>query len=163
VNIKKLVSAIKKADADRILISRLEDNKLFIISEHFAVIIPEYEIKEKLIELGLMDFNGMIKNECNNTLCKDLLSRDGNEASITDLYYKDFRLFTVKNKIVAYDKKYLELFKDYKNYEIVDSDYPPNLKILDDDYKYVGIILPVRINNGGLAKLIERLQGKEIF
>jgi len=60
-------------------------------------------------------------------------------------------------------KKYLELFKDYKNYEIVDSDYPPNLKILDDDYKYVGIILPVRINNGGLAKLIERLQGKEIF
>jgi len=105
VNIKKLVSAIKKAD--RILISRLEDNKLFIISEHFAVIIPEYEIKEKLIELGLMDFNGMIKNECNNTLCKDLLSRDGNEASITDLYYKDFRLFTVKNKIVAYDKKIL--------------------------------------------------------
>ena len=161
MNIKKLVSAIKKAD--RILISRLEDNKLFITNEHFAVIIPEYEIKEKLIELGHMDFNGMIKNECNNTLCKDLLSRDGNEASITDLYYKDFRLFTVKNKIVAYDKKYLELFKDYKNYEIVDSDYPPNLKILDDDYKYVGIILPVRINNGGLAKLIERLQGKEIF
>lgn len=161
MNIKKLVSAIKKAD--RILISRLEDNKLFITNGHFAVIIPEDEIKEKLIELGHMDFNGMIKNECNNTLCKDLLSRDGNEASITDLYYKDFRLFTVKNKIVAYDKKYLELFKDYKNYEITNSDYSPNLKILDDDYKYVGIILPVRINNGGLAKLIERLQGKEIF
>lgn len=161
MNIKKLVSAIKKAD--RILISRLEDNKLFITNEHFAVIIPEDEIKEKLIELGHMDFNGMIKNECNNTLCKDLLNQDGNEASITDLYYKDFRLFTVKNKIVAYDKKYLELFKDYKNYEITNSDYSPNLKILDDDYKYVGIILPVRINNGGLAKLIERLQGKEIF
>lgn len=161
MNIKKLVSAIKKAD--RILISRLEDNKLFITNGHFAVIIPEDEIKEKLIELGHMDFNGMIKNECNNTLCKDLLSQDGNEASITDLYYKDFRLFTVKNKIVTYDKKYLELFKDYKNYEITNSDYSPKLKILDDDYKYVGIILPVRINNGGLAKLIERLQGKEIF
>lgn len=161
MNIKKLVSAIKKAD--RILISRLEDNKLFITNGYFAVIIPEDEIKEKLIELGHMDFNGMIKNECNNTLCKDLLSRDGNEASITDLYYEDFRLFTVKNKIVAYDKKYLELFKDYKNYEITNSDYSPNLKILDDDYKYVGIILPVRINNGGLAKLIERLQGKKVY
>lgn len=162
MNIKKLVSAIKKAD--RILISRLEDNKLFITSEHFAVIIPEDEIKEKLIELGHMDFNGMIKNECNNTLCKDLLSRDGNEASITDLYYKDFRLFTVKNKIVAYDKKYLELFKDYKNYEIVDSSHTPFLRILDENDKYVGIIMPVRVNSdGNLVELIERLQGKEIF
>lgn len=162
MNIKKLVSAIKKAD--RILISRLEDNKLFITNGHFAVIIPEDEIKEKLIELGHMDFNGMIKNECNNTLCKDLLSRDGNEASITDLYYKDFRLFTVKNKIVAYDKKYLELFKDYKNYEIVDSSHTPFLRILDENDKYVGIIMPVRVNSdGNLVELIERLQGKEIF